>query len=61
MQVIVVVIPQIADVFKLTPLTSTQWLYTIGISVIPVVVMEIQKKFNEIKFGKVVYVESRDN
>lgn len=55
MQVIVVIIPQIADVFKLVPLNKEQWLYTIIISFIPLVIMEIQKKLNEIKFGKVVY------
>lgn len=55
MQVIVVIVPQIADVFKLVPLNKIQWLYTIIISFIPLVIMEIQKKLNEIKFGKVVY------
>lgn len=55
MQVIVVIVPQIADVFKLVPLNKTQWIYTTIISFIPLVVIEIQKKLNEIKFGKVVY------
>ncbi len=55
MQVIVVIIPQIADVFKLVPLNKIQWLYTIIISFIPLVIVEVQKKLNEIKFGKVVY------
>lgn len=55
MQVIVVIIPQIAEVFKLVSLNKVQWLYTIIISFIPLVIMEIQKKLNEIKFGKVVY------
>ncbi len=55
MQVTVVIIPQIADIFKLVPLNKIQWLYTIIISFIPLIIMEIQKKINEIKFGKVVY------
>lgn len=55
MQVIVVIIPQIAEVFKLVPLSKMQWLYTIIISFIPLVIVEVQKKLNEIKFGKVVY------
>lgn len=55
MQVIVVIIPQIAEIFKLVPLNKVQWLYTIIISFTPLVIMEIQKKLNEIKFGKVVY------
>ncbi len=54
LQVIVVVVPPIAEVFKLVPLTGTQWLYTIGISILPLIIMELQKKLNEVKFGKVV-------
>ena len=49
------VIKPIADIFELTALNSKQWLYTILISFVPLLVMEIQKKFNEFKFGKVVY------
>ena len=59
MQVIVVIIPQIAEVFKLVPLTNIQWIYTIGISIIPLLIMEIQKKFEEIKFGKTIYQKAR--
>lgn len=55
MQVTVVIVPQIAEIFKLVPLNKLQWLYTIIISFIPLIIMEIQKKLNEIKFGKVVY------
>ena len=55
MQVIVVVVPQRAEVFKLVSLNKVQWLYTIIISLVPLVIMELQKKFEEIKFGKVVY------
>ena len=55
MQITVVVVPQIAKVFKLVPLSSTQWIYTIAISIIPLVIMEIQKKFEEVKFGKTIY------
>ena len=54
LQVIVVVVPPIAEVFKLVSLTGTQWLYTIGISILPLIIMELQKKLNEVKFGKVV-------
>lgn len=58
MQVTVVVVPQIAEVFKLVPLNRVQWLYTIVISLVPLVIMEIQKKFEEVKFGKVIYKKS---
>ena len=54
-QIIVVVIPIFARIFSLTLLDSTQWMYTIGISILPIPIMEIQKKLNELKFGKVIY------
>lgn len=55
MQIIVVIIPSFADVFKLVPLNQTQWLYTLGISVLPLIIVQLQKKINEIKSGKVIY------
>lgn len=55
MQVGVVVFNPIANIFKLVPLNQTQWIYTIIISFIPLVIIELQKKFNEFKFGKVIY------
>ena len=61
MQIIVVIIPGLADIFKLVPLNKIQWLYTIGISILPIVIVELQKKLNEIKFGKVVYNKYEEN
>lgn len=58
LQVVVVMVPTFANVFKLTPLNGTQWLYTIGISILPLVIVEAQKKLNEIKFGKRVYAKT---
>lgn len=55
MQVGVVAVKPIANIFKVVPLNQIQWCYTIAISFIPLVVMELQKKFNEFKFGKVIY------
>ena len=55
LQTVVVVVPQFANVFKLTGLTGEQWLYTVGISFVPIVLMEIQKMVNQWKFGKVVF------
>lgn len=55
LQVGIVFIPGIASIFKLTMLNSTQWTITLIISILPIIVMELQKKFNEIKFGKIVY------
>ena len=55
LQVIVVIVPPIADIFKLVPLNFTQWIYTAIISFMPIVIMETQKKFEELKFGKPVF------
>ena len=55
LQILVVMIPGIANIFKLVPLSGMQWIYCIGISILPIVIIEAQKKFNEFKFGKKVY------
>ena len=55
LQVGIVFIPSLAEIFKLTQLNNIQWLITLGISIAPIFIIEIQKKFNEIKFGKIVY------
>ncbi len=55
MQIIVVIIPSFAEVFKLVPLNQTQWLYTLGISVLPLIIVQFKKKLDEIKSGKVIY------
>ena len=57
MQIIVVIIPSFAEIFKLVPLNSTQWLYTLGISVFPLVIVQLQKKLKEIRIGKVIYTK----
>ena len=49
---VVVMIPTFANVFSLQSLTLTQWLYTIAISITPIIIIEAQKKLNELKFGK---------
>ena len=56
-QTIVVIIPTLASIFDLVSLNSTQWIITILISILPIPIMEIQKKVNEIKFGKIIYTE----
>ena len=45
-QVIVVLIPQLAEIFKLVPLTGVQWVITLLISILPVPIMEVQKFFD---------------
>lgn len=60
LQVIVVIVPQLAEIFKLTNLNATQWMYTIGISMMPIIIMEAQKFTNGLKFGKVVNSENKN-
>lgn len=55
LQLGIIFVPSLAEIFKLTQLNTTQWLITIVISIAPIIIVEIQKKFNELKFGKVVY------
>lgn len=55
LQLGIIFVPSLAEVFKLTQLNTTQWLITIAISIAPIIIVEIQKKFNELKFGKVIY------
>ena len=49
LQIVVVVIPQIAQIFELTSLNYIQWIYTVIISLMPIPVMEIQKWINGFK------------
>ena len=58
-QTIVVIVPTFANIFSLVPLTSMQWLIVAIISILPIPIMEVQKKVNEIKFGKVIYTEKQ--
>lgn len=55
LQVSVVIMPQIARIFDVVPLNKIQWIYTMLISISPIFILEIQKKINEIKFGKIIY------
>ena len=56
-QVIVVVVPAFANVFEVVPLSLTQWIITVAISVLPIPIVELQKKldFKEKKVLKNVY------
>ena len=50
----VILIPQIANIFGVIPLDAKQWLYTIIISISPIFIVEGQKTFNRIKFEKAI-------
>ena len=49
LQVSVVMIPYLADIFSLVPLNGLQWMYTIGFSMLPIIIMELQKKLNVLR------------
>lgn len=55
LQVGVVIIPKIAGIFDVVPLSSKQWIYTAVISILPLAIVEMQKKINTIKIGKPIY------
>ena len=57
LQVVVVMVPAFASVFSLVSLTGTQWLYTLGISTLPVIIIEAQKLLDSrLKAGRGVKV-----
>ena len=58
LQVVVVVVSPLAQVFSLVPLTGIQWVYTILIAIAPIPIVEIQKAVNGYKFGRVVYAKN---
>ena len=51
----IVFVPMFTKIFKLAQLNIIQWVYCITISILPVFIIECQKKFNEIKFGRTIY------
>lgn len=51
-QTIVIFIPALASIFNVTNLTSTQWLMTLGISILPIPIMELQKQINKMNAKK---------
>lgn len=55
LQVTVVAVPSLAKIFNAVPLNSIQWINVGIISLLPIVIMEMQKKINSIKMGKKVY------
>ncbi len=55
LQIGVTVVPQIATIFDVIPLSPIQWIYTIIISICPLFIMEATKKLHEVRHGKVIY------
>ena len=56
LQVTAVLIEPIARIFDVVPLNNVQWLIVGIISTFPIIIMELQKKINELRFGKRVYL-----
>ena len=56
-QISVVLIPALAKIFQLVSLNQIQWMITIIISLLPIPIMELQKKLNEVRFGRTIYKE----
>ena len=55
LQIGVVIVPGIAGMFSCVSLNKEAWIYIIVISIMPIVIIELQKKLNEIKYGKTIY------
>ena len=55
LQTIVVVVPYLAKIFELVPLNKIQWIYTIVISFLPIIIIELQKMINKIRFKNTSY------
>ena len=56
MQIIVIVIPSLANLFELVPLNKWQWIYTIGISILPIFIIEFQKFLNNVRAKTVLKI-----
>ena len=63
-QTIVVIVPAFANVFEVVPLNLTQWIITIAISILPIPVIELQKKIdskNEVNQEKRYFHYQKEN
>ena len=58
MQVIVISFEPLAKVFKVTPLTGMQWLIVFGLSMLPILIVELQKKANRETSSDDVYSQT---
>ena len=57
LQLIVTAIPAVCNVFEVTSLNLIQWAIVLGISILPIILVELQKKINEINFGEKVFID----
>lgn len=59
LQVVVTAIPAVCKVFEVTGLNLSQWVMVIVISILPIILVELQKKINEIRFGERVFAKEK--
>ena len=52
LQISVITIPQLAKIFQVVPLSFRQWAVVLFLSFVPIIVVELQKKFNSISKRK---------
>ena len=57
MQVIVTMVSSINKLFQVTALNKIEWLIVLLISITPIILIELQKKLNELKYGKTFLVK----
>ena len=60
-QAIVVLIPGLSKIFGVVNLNAIQWIITILISLVPIPVVELQKKFDEKKTKKTFFYSKENN
>lgn len=58
LQIAVIVIEPIAKIFDVVPLNIEQWIFTIAISITPIIIIEFKKKIKELRYGKRVYIST---
>ena len=59
LQAIVIIHPAISKVFDCVPLNQTQWLLVTIISILPLIIVELQKALNNLVFGKIIYKKEK--
>ena len=60
MQVVITLIPSVARIFGVVTLDNKQLIIVVLVSIMPIIIVEIQKKFEELKFGKVIQAKKVD-
>ena len=56
LQTIVIVNPVISKIFDSVPLNNTQWLIVTIVSILPLIIVELQKALNNFIFGKTISI-----